>query len=221
MATALSLTCSRSTGRAQRPFRSRMNGQHPVACRWPRRRVEDSRLPISGYNYSALHDRLEKRGIHVSATTITTRAKALGCYRPRPKNKDHDREVLTTSIGPLVQHNASFHLWPPPRQGEVDPHHLYRRLQPEAPLRRLLLPGDDLGPHPGGPNPNGIGWNPAPLPWSRSPAGSQVVVGERGLRIEAGCLAAGPEAQPTARTTRSPRVPCPCFPVSSYSSWWR
>jgi hypothetical protein len=75
--------------------------------------VEDPRLPISSYNYSALRDRLQKRGIRVSATTITSRARALGCYRPRPKKKAHDREVLTTSIGALIQHDASLHLWSP------------------------------------------------------------------------------------------------------------
>ena len=78
-----------------------------------RKLVEDPRLPISGYNYSALRDRLEKRGIRVSATTITARAKALGCHRPRPKKRVHDREVLTTSIGALIQHDASLHLWSP------------------------------------------------------------------------------------------------------------
>jgi hypothetical protein len=50
-----------------------------------------------------VRDRLEKRGIEVSATTITARAQALGCYPPRPKKKVHDRQVLTTSIGALVQ----------------------------------------------------------------------------------------------------------------------
>jgi hypothetical protein len=75
--------------------------------------VEDPRLPISGYNYSALRDRLLKKGVHVSTTTITARARALDCYRPRPKKKVHDREVLTTSIGALVQHDASLHLWSP------------------------------------------------------------------------------------------------------------
>ncbi len=75
--------------------------------------VEDPRLPISGYNYSALRDRLKKKGIHVSTTTITARAKALDCYRPRPKKRVHDREVLTTSIGALIQHDASLHLWSP------------------------------------------------------------------------------------------------------------
>jgi hypothetical protein len=75
--------------------------------------VEDPRLPISGYNYSALRDRLGKRGIHVSATTITARAKALDCHKPRPKKKVHDRQVLTTAIGALIQHDASLHLWSP------------------------------------------------------------------------------------------------------------
>jgi hypothetical protein len=75
--------------------------------------VEDKRLPISDYNYSAIRDRLEQKGIRVSATTITTRAKELGCYRPHPKGKVHDREVITTSIGELVQHDASLHLWSP------------------------------------------------------------------------------------------------------------
>lgn len=39
--------------------------------------VEDRRLPISDYNYSALRDRLQKKGTTVSVTTITKRAKAL------------------------------------------------------------------------------------------------------------------------------------------------
>jgi hypothetical protein len=75
--------------------------------------VENPLLPISGYNYSALRDRLEKKGITVSATTITDRAKKLGCYKPHPKRKAHDREVVTLSIGELVQHDASLHLWSP------------------------------------------------------------------------------------------------------------
>lgn len=75
--------------------------------------VEDKRLPISCYNYSALRDRLAKRGIEVSVTTIINRAKPLGCYKPRKKRKAHDREVLTASIGALVQHDASTHLWSP------------------------------------------------------------------------------------------------------------
>ena len=75
--------------------------------------VEDKQLPISGYNYSALRDRLAKKGIIVSVTTIIDRAKRLDCYKPRKKRKVHDREVLTASIGALIQHDASTHLWAP------------------------------------------------------------------------------------------------------------
>ena len=75
--------------------------------------VEDKRLPISCYNYTAMRDRLAKKEITVSVTTIINRAKHLGCYKPRKKRKVHDREVLTASIGALVQHDASTHLWAP------------------------------------------------------------------------------------------------------------
>jgi hypothetical protein len=75
--------------------------------------IEDPDLPIHDYNYSALADRLKKKGIQVSTTTITKRAKALGCYQPRKKKAVHDREVLTASIGDLIQHDASFHRWSP------------------------------------------------------------------------------------------------------------
>ena len=75
--------------------------------------VEDKELPIHDYNYAALADRLKKKDIHVSTTTITKRAKVLGCYRPRKKKAVHDREVLTASIGDLIQHDASLHKWSP------------------------------------------------------------------------------------------------------------
>ena len=75
--------------------------------------VEDPDLPISGYNYTAIRDRLCKEGIEVSVTTIIDRAKKMDCHKPRRKRKVHDREVLTASIGALVQHDASLHLWAP------------------------------------------------------------------------------------------------------------
>jgi hypothetical protein len=75
--------------------------------------VEDPDMPISSYNYAAMRDRLRAKGIKVSATTIINRAKKLGCHKPRRKRKAHDREVLTASIGALVQHDASTHLWSP------------------------------------------------------------------------------------------------------------
>jgi hypothetical protein len=75
--------------------------------------VEDPDLPISGYNYTAMRDRLRTKGVQVSVTTIIDRAKQLDCYKPRKKRKYHDQEVLTASIGALIQHDASLHLWAP------------------------------------------------------------------------------------------------------------
>jgi hypothetical protein len=75
--------------------------------------VENPELPISSYNYSALRDRLHKKGYSLSVNTIIQRAKKLGCYQTHPRKKVHDREVVTTAIGALVQHDASTHLWSP------------------------------------------------------------------------------------------------------------
>jgi hypothetical protein len=75
--------------------------------------VEDPDLPISGYNYTAIQDRLAEKGIQVSLTTIIKRAKLLDCHIPRRKRRAHDREVLTASIGALIQHDSSLHQWSP------------------------------------------------------------------------------------------------------------
>jgi hypothetical protein len=75
--------------------------------------VEDPRLPITSYNYSAVRDRLLKQAVRVSVPTIIQRAKQMDCYKPQRKHKVHTREVLTTAIGALVQHDASIHLWSP------------------------------------------------------------------------------------------------------------
>jgi len=75
--------------------------------------VEDKDLPISSYNYSAMRDRLRDQGAEVSVPTIIKHAKQLGCYKSRKKRKVHAREVLTASIGALVQHDSSLHLWSP------------------------------------------------------------------------------------------------------------
>jgi len=64
--------------------------------------IEDPDLPISGYNHSALRDRLQKQGITLSVNTIIDRAKKLGCHRPRRKKAIHDWEVLTASVGALI-----------------------------------------------------------------------------------------------------------------------
>jgi len=75
--------------------------------------VENRDLPITSYNYTALRDRLAKKGVSVSVNTIIARAKELDCHLPRPKKKTHDQEVITNAIGALVQHDASTHLWSP------------------------------------------------------------------------------------------------------------
>jgi len=76
--------------------------------------VENKELPISGYNYAALNDRLKKDGIKVSTTTLIQRAIQQGCYLPKKrKTERHDREVLTSTIGDLIQHDASLHKWSP------------------------------------------------------------------------------------------------------------
>lgn len=75
--------------------------------------IENPELPISTYNYSATRERLLERGIKVSLATIIERAKAMGCHRPRPKGKSHSREVITTAVGALIQHDASLHRWSP------------------------------------------------------------------------------------------------------------
>ena len=56
--------------------------------------IDDSTLPITTYNYSAIRDRLAKHDIKVALSTIIGRAKGLGCYQPHPRKKAHDREVL-------------------------------------------------------------------------------------------------------------------------------
>jgi transposase len=75
--------------------------------------VEDPSLPITSYNYTALRDRLQKKKIRVSVPTIIQRAKQLECYKPQRKRKAHDRVVVTSAIGALIQHDASTHLWSP------------------------------------------------------------------------------------------------------------
>ena len=75
--------------------------------------IKDPSLPITTYNYSAIRDRLIKHGVTVSLPTIIDRAKGLDCYQPHPRKKVHDREVITTAIGALIQHDASHHRWSP------------------------------------------------------------------------------------------------------------
>jgi len=78
-----------------------------------KRLIEDPSLPITNYNYSAIRDRLARHDIKIALSTIISRARSLGCYQPHPRKKVHDREVVTTAIGALIQHDASHHRWSP------------------------------------------------------------------------------------------------------------
>lgn len=75
--------------------------------------IDNPEILISGYNYSAIRDRLRKQEIKVSINNVIGRAKKLGCHKPRKKKKVHDREVITESVGALVQHDGSTHRWSP------------------------------------------------------------------------------------------------------------
>jgi hypothetical protein len=75
--------------------------------------IDDPGLPISGYYYSAIRDRLTKQGIKVSLSTVINRAKSLDCYQSHPRKKAHDRKVITSAIGALIQHDTSHHRWSP------------------------------------------------------------------------------------------------------------
>ena len=77
--------------------------------------IENKSVPLYRYNYSYVQRRLkEKYKQSAAVSTIIQYAKANGLYLPkRPAHKAHDREVLTTYAGELIQHDASYHLWSP------------------------------------------------------------------------------------------------------------
>ncbi len=102
----------------QRHSRSRLSVETEEQIKFEllreRELIQNKDLPISGYNYAALNDRLKKEGVRVSTTTIINRAKELDCYLSRKRKRNpHDREVITAAAGDLIQHDASWHKWSP------------------------------------------------------------------------------------------------------------
>jgi hypothetical protein len=78
------------------------------------RLVEDPTIPITRYNYSAVRDAVLKTERSApSLHTIIARAKDLGCWTERPPRAIHDRIVVTTYPGQLLQHDTSIHRWSP------------------------------------------------------------------------------------------------------------
>lgn len=76
--------------------------------------IANPQIPVHYYNYSAIKDEVVKfTGEPVSVPTIINRAKNWGYYMIRPPRKIHDREVITTATGMLLQHDSSHHLWSP------------------------------------------------------------------------------------------------------------
>lgn len=76
--------------------------------------IANPAMPIMFYNYAAIRDAVEtSTGYKVSAQTVINYAKKWGYYLERPKSNGHAREVLTDSVGMLLQHDASTHQWSP------------------------------------------------------------------------------------------------------------
>lgn len=77
--------------------------------------IQNQDIPLYRYNYSYVKKRLETHYKQSAAlSTIIQYAKANDFYLPkRKKKKSHDREILTSHAGELIQHDASYHLWAP------------------------------------------------------------------------------------------------------------
>lgn len=93
----------------------------PAVVRQIRRELEleqsfiaNPAMPILFYNYAAIRDAVETSTGHtLSAQTVVNYAKKWSFYLERPRAKSHTREVLTDSVGMLLQHDASSHQWSP------------------------------------------------------------------------------------------------------------
>jgi len=77
--------------------------------------IQNKDIPLYKYNYSYIQKRLETKYKQSAAlNTIIQYAKANDFYLPKRKApRAHDREVLTTHVGELIQHDASYHMWAP------------------------------------------------------------------------------------------------------------
>lgn len=76
--------------------------------------IANPAMPILFYNYAAIRDSVETTtGCPLSAQTVVNYAKQWGLYMERPKRSSHTREVLTDTVGMLLQHDASLHQWSP------------------------------------------------------------------------------------------------------------
>jgi hypothetical protein len=80
--------------------------------------ITNTEVPLYHYNYSYIKQRLLTQYHQtVSVPTIIDRAKKHNFYIKRQRKKTvHDRQVLTSYAGELIQHDASLHLFAPAAQ---------------------------------------------------------------------------------------------------------
>ena len=99
---------------ATRKISENTNGYIIKELTTEKRLIENKEIPIRHYNYSYVKDQLRRKYQQkVSLPTIISRAKKHNFYRPRPKRKAHDREVLTNYVGELIPLDSSHHQWSP------------------------------------------------------------------------------------------------------------
>jgi len=81
-----------------------------------KRLIDNPNMPVMFYNYASVRDSVvEATGYDkLSAQTVINYAKEWGYYMERPKNKcSHTRQVITSHVGMLLQHDSSHHQWTP------------------------------------------------------------------------------------------------------------
>ncbi len=76
--------------------------------------ISDPNVRIGRYNFEALSEELKReKGVIASAETIRKKAIAWKMHRPKERSAKIYREVETTKIGRLFQHDTCIHQWSP------------------------------------------------------------------------------------------------------------
>lgn len=76
--------------------------------------IRDPNVRVGKYNFSALSDELKREnGISASSETIRKKAIAWKMHHPKERFAKIYREVETTKIGRLFQHDTCIHQWSP------------------------------------------------------------------------------------------------------------
>lgn len=76
--------------------------------------INNPKIRVHKFNFPAISEELERqKNLKVSSETIRKRAIALGLHRPKDKKVKIYREVESTKIGRLFQHDTCLHQWSP------------------------------------------------------------------------------------------------------------